>query len=169
MLGLEWSDVDFKKNTISIQRTSLYTADDGLFTDTTKMESSKRTLIMSNELAEVLRRYKAYQDEMRALANTAWIESNRLFTEWNGAPMSTNKLYNTFQRLLKKYGLPKVSLHSLRHTNATIMIEVGTNLSTMSNRLGHSQTSTTLNIYVHEIRSADAQVAESLSKALSFE
>ena len=168
LLGLEWSDIDFEKRTLTIQRSSLYTRSNGLFTDTTKNESSKRTISISDELIYILKKHQQEQNKMREEASSAWIASNRLFTEWNGAPMSTNKPYNMLRRLLKKYGLPPVSLHSLRHTNATIMIESGTDISTTAERLGHSQTSTTMNIYVHQIQSSNEHAAVNISKALAF-
>jgi integrase len=168
LLGLEWSDIDFRKKTITIQRTSLYTQADGLFTDTTKTESSKRTIVVSDELLDVLRKHNDEQKIMKKTAGEDWVNSNRLFIEWNGAPMSPNKPYHMLQRLLKKYNLPTVSLHSLRHSNATIMIESGTDLRTTSDRLGHSQTSTTMNIYVHQIKSANERAAENISKAFSL-
>ncbi len=166
LLGLEWSDVNFKEMTLTIQRSSLYTQADGMFTDTTKNESSKRTITISEELIDILRRLKQHQNEMRDEIGNMWIESNRLFTEWNGAPMSVNRPYNMLRRLLKKYDLPLVSLHSLRHTNASIMIDSGIDPRTTADRLGHSQTSTTMNIYVHQFKSSNERAAENISKAL---
>ncbi|MBR2040105.1 MAG: tyrosine-type recombinase/integrase [Clostridia bacterium] len=80
--------------------------------------------------------------------------------------MHPNTPYTYLQKLLKKYNLPKVSLHSFRHTNATIMINSGTDIRTVSGRLGHSQTSTTLNIYAHLIQKADRAAADIVSDAL---
>ena len=82
--------------------------------------------------------------------------------------MGVGTPYSILRKLLKKYNMDAVSLHSLRHTNATIMIEAGVDLKTTSARLGHSQTSTTMNIYVHEIKSAQEQAAETISRALAF-
>ena len=81
--------------------------------------------------------------------------------------MSPNKPYNMLRRLLAKYKLPTVSLHSLRHTNATLMIAAGTDIKTTASRLGHSQTSTTMNIYVHQLRSTNELAADNLSKMLT--
>lgn len=169
LLGIEWSDLDFRAKTLTIQRSSLYTKEDGVFTDTTKTESSKRTIVMSDELVLVLLRHKAAQEKLRKQVGEDWVESNRVFSEWNGAPMSPNRPYNMLRRLLEKNGLPAVSLHSLRHTNATLMIQSGTDIRTTSERLGHSKTSTTMDIYVHQIKSANEHAAANLSAALAFE
>lgn len=168
LLGLEWSDINFEEKTLTVQRSSLYTHVNGTFTDTTKNESSKRTIAISDELIYTLKRYKEEQTTLKNTAGDLWTDSDRLFVKWNGQPMSTNKPYKLLQKLLEKYDLPKVSLHSLRHTNATIMIMSGVDLNTTSERLGHSQTSTTMNIYVHHIKSANEKAAENISRALSF-
>lgn len=68
-----------------------------------------------------------------------------------------------FSDFAKRVGLPDgISIHSLRHTNATLLIAAGTNIRTVSARLGHAQTSTTTDIYAHAIQSADAAAAEAI-------
>lgn len=168
LLGLEWSDVDFEKYTITINRTSLYTVSKGTFTDTTKNDYSLRTIYVSKELIDLLKLYYEEQQREKITLGNLWIDSNRICIQWNGKPMSTNTPYEILQKLLKKYDLPQVSIHSLRHTNATIMIESGTDLKTTSARLGHSQTSTTMNIYVHQIKSSNEHAAENISKTLAI-
>ncbi len=168
LLGLEWSDVDFEKYTITINRTSLYTVSKGTFTDTTKNEYSLRTIYVSKELMDLLKLYYEEQQREKEALDDLWVDSNRICIQWNGKPMSTNTPYEILQKLLKKYELPQVSIHSLRHTNATIMIESGTDLKTTSARLGHSQASTTMNIYVHQIKSSNEHAAENISKALAI-
>ena len=168
LLGLEWSDIDFDKYTVTINRTSLYTVSKGTFTDTTKNEYSLRTIYVSKELIDLLKLYYEEQQREKVALGDLWVDSNRICIQWNGKPMSTNTPYEILQKLLKKYDLPKVSIHSLRHTNATIMIESGTDLKTTSARLGHSQASTTMNIYVHQIKSSNEHAAENISKALAI-
>lgn len=80
--------------------------------------------------------------------------------------MHPNTPYALLHKLLNKYDLPLVSLHSLRHTNASIMIASGTDIRTVSGRLGHSQTSTTLNIYAHLLQDADERAADIVSDVL---
>ncbi|MBQ2848554.1 MAG: tyrosine-type recombinase/integrase [Clostridia bacterium] len=62
--------------------------------------------------------------------------------------------------------LPYVTLHSLRHTNATLMIAEGTDVCTVSKRLGHANTATTLNIYAHALKSKDREAANNLESVL---
>lgn len=65
MLGLEWKDIDFETGVIHIQRTSNYTKARGIYTDTTKTESSVRYVKVPTEIVDRLRQYKAEQDEER--------------------------------------------------------------------------------------------------------
>ena len=94
-------------------------------------------------------------------------ESNRLFTKWNGSPMQLNTPYQKLQKILEKNGMRKVSLHSLRHSNATLLIFQGVDVKAVSSWLGHSQISTTLDIYAHQIKSADAAASDALELALT--
>ena len=71
-----------------------------------------------------------------------------------------------FARFIRENNLPDISLHSLRHTNATLLIAAGTNLQTVAARLGHASVTTTGKIYAHAIQSADAAAAETLQDLL---
>lgn len=166
LLGLEWDDIDFDNQIISIRRTSQYTAETGVFTDTTKTEQSKRSIKVSATLIDILKQHRAAQLEQRLTMGDRWQECGRVFTSLEGKPMSTSNPLNRLKKILKRAGLREVTLHSLRHTNASLLIGQGVNVRTVSGRLGHSNTSTTMNIYAHQIQSADAAAAEALDIAI---
>lgn len=166
LLGLEWSDIDFNNATITIKRTSQYTAEKGIYTDTTKTEQSKRCISIPQMLVDLLKSYRLELMQRKFALGSQWVDSDRLFIQWNGSPMHPNTPYQQLHKLLKKYNLPIVSLHSLRHTNATVLIANGTDIRTVSGRLGHSQASTTLNIYAHLLQNADRTAADVVSNAL---
>ena len=71
-----------------------------------------------------------------------------------------------FKKFISKTDLPQVTLHSLRHTNATLMIATGADIRSISGRLGPSNTSTTLNIYSHFIESRNREIADKLQEML---
>ncbi len=172
LLGLEWPDIDLTTGVISIRRTSQYGGKKlGTYTDDTKTEQSKRSIRVTQNVVELLGAYKVEQAERRLRLGDAWAgewtEHPRLFTNQDGRPMSPSTPLNRLKRILSRNGLPDVSLHSLRHTNATLLIQQGVSIRAVSGRLGHSQTSTTMNIYAHQIQSADAAAAEALDIALS--
>lgn len=171
LLGLEWPDVDFETAVISIRRTSQYGgAKLGTYTDDTKTEQSKRSIRITPSIVDLLKKYKAEQAAHRLrlgdMWNSDWFEHPRLFTNQDGKPMSPSTPLNRLKKLLDRLGLRQVSLHSLRHTSATLLIQQGVNVRTVSSRLGHSQTSTTMNIYAHQLQSADAAAAEALEIAI---
>ena len=166
LCGLEWSDIDFDNCLIDISKTSLYLVGKGTFNDTTKTESSKRVIKIPAEVIEVLKDHRAEQIKTRLKLGDQWQDSGKVFTQWNGKPIYPGTISRWFSNFIKKNNLPAVHLHSLRHTNATLLIASGADLRTVSKRLGHSNMTTTSNIYTHAIKSADERAAELLSDIL---
>lgn len=166
LCGLEWSDIDFNTSVITVQRSSLYLPEKGVFTDETKNSSSMRSIKVSSEVIKTLKRHKAWQREQAFQLGDQWKNSNRLFTSQDGDPINPDTITSWFHKFIQKNDLPDISIHSLRHTNATLMIAAGTNLQTIAHRLGHSNVITTGKIYSHAIESADAAAAETLQDIL---
>ena len=168
LFGLEWKDIDFDNKTLSIIRTSQYIGNKRIITKEPKTKSSIRTLTISDTLIKQLRRYKVWQNQERLKVGADWVDKDRLFTQWNGEPMYPDTLTKWFNQFLKRHNLRHVTLHSVRHSNATLLIAEGTDIRTVSNRLGHAQTSTTLNIYTHALTSKDKQAADTLDDVLAI-
>lgn len=166
LCALEWKDIDLANAVLCVRRSTVYLAGQGLFDDTPKTASSQRAIKLPANCIPMLKEYRAWQNQERLKVGDQWEDSDRVFTRWNGTPFRPDTLTNWFSDFVKRSGLPPVTVHSLRHTNATLLISSGTNLRTVSARLGHSQTSTTANIYAHAIQSADAAAAEALNDIL---
>ena len=155
MLGLEWKDVDFENNIISIRRTSCYTAAKGVYTDTTKTKKSQRTLKFPQEIMDMLKEYKAEQDEQALNCGDKWVETDRLYVKWNGEPMQNGTPYFWLNVFCDKHNLPFYGLHSFRHLFASLLVNSGVDIVTVSGALGHSTVSTTVNIlYGHTYQSS---------------
>ena len=167
LCGLEWSDIDFKNSVISISRASLYLSGRGVFDDTTKNESSKRVIKVPPVVVELLKLHRKEQKTERLKLGDRWTNSGKIFTQHNGKPIHPDTVSAWFVKFLERHGLPHIPLHGLRHTNASLMIANGTNVRTVSKRLGHSNTSTTVNIYTHAIQSADERAAQILDILLN--
>lgn len=165
LLGLEWPDIDLDKRIVSIVRTSQYIARQGIITKEPKNETSTRVIKLSVSAID-LRQYRVWQNEQRLAIGDQWQPTQRLFTAWDGAPMHPDVLSGWFGDFIKRTDLPQIHVHSLRHTNATLMIAGGEDILTVSRRLGHAQASTTTNIYAHAIQSANAKAAETLENLL---
>ncbi len=167
LCGLEWRDVDFSTGCLHIQRSSLYIPEKGVFEDEPKNETSKRVIKLSGSAVILLKDFKKWQERQRGELGTAWNDTGRLFTTWNGKPINPDTITAWFHDFIQRNDLPDCSIHSLRHTNATLLIASGTPIKTVSKRLGHSNVSTTGNIYTHAIQSADEAAAEALEDILS--
>ena len=166
LCGLEWKDIDFERAVISVQRSSLYLSGKGVFEDETKNETSERCMKVSDDVTAMLRIWRAEQAKEQLRLGDQWQNSDRLFTAWNGAPIRPDVITAWFHKFVTKNGLPPIHVHSLRHTNATLLIAAGTNLTTVAARLGHANTTTTGKIYAHAIKSADQAAAEALQDIL---
>lgn len=163
LCGLTWQDIDFTHNLISITKASLYLPEYGVFDDSTKNKSSERVIQVPKEMMDLLKLYQKEQNILRLSMGDQWINSGKIFTTQYGAPMHPDTLSDWFKKFIRKNDLPDIHLHSLRHTNATLLIASGTNIRTVAKRLGHSTPVTTGNIYAHAIKSADEMAAERLA------
>lgn len=169
LLGLEWKDIDFDSNVISICRTSLYSkSKGGSFTDTTKTQSSQRSLKLPAGIFDLLRRYKIEQSQQRLKMGDKWVDTDRLFITENGKPIGNSTPLKWLDEFFKRTGLRKVTIHSFRHLNASLLINAGVDVKTVSATLGHSQVSTTLNIYAHTFAQAQARASEAVANVLKF-
>ncbi len=97
-----------------------------------------------------------------------WQEFNRLFIKWNGEEMNNQTPYGWLKEFCEKNELPFYGIHSFRHFAASALISAGLDVTTVSGALGHSNSTTTLNVYCHQFQTAQARVAEAMDGAFSF-
>ncbi|NLA10907.1 MAG: site-specific integrase [Firmicutes bacterium] len=107
-------------------------------------------------MQEALKYYQQNQREKGFICHG----NNRLFITWDGKPMHPNSVSKWFPAFLRRYKLPPLNFHGLRHTSATFLISQGMDIQTVAGRLGHSTTATTQNIYSHFLESKDRQAAD---------
>lgn len=168
LLGLEWKDINFTADTLTVNRISVYLPEKGIFTSTPKTKESQRSLKVPHEIINLLLTYRAAQNEERLRIGDKWINTDRLFTVWNGATMYPTTPAEWLKKFCKRSGLKYVNVHSFRHLNASLLITSGTDIKTVSAALGHSQTSTTLNIYAHTFAETQAQASEAIAAQLNL-
>lgn len=166
LCGFEFKDFDFEQCTVSVQRASLYTPQDGIFTASTKTAKSRRTLKLPAWIFALVKRLKVEQTAQRLSMGDQWKECGRLFTKLDGSPIGLQQPYQWLQAFCKKKGLPFYGIHQFRHLNASLLIYNGEDVRSVSAALGHSQTSTTLNIYAHTFDTAQARASEALANML---
>ena len=151
LMGLEWNDIDFRNGIVSINRSSQYLADTGVFTKVPKTESSIREIAIPDFVISLLEEYKLWYEEQKSLYGELWINSNRLFVQADGKPMHPSTISKWFVKFIGQIGLPVINFHGLRHTNATLLIAQNIDVAVVAARLGHAQITTTFNFYVHPI------------------
>ena len=170
--GLSWADIDFRNGIIDINKSSLYLPEKGIFDDTTKNKSSMRSIKVPPFVIELLKDLRKEQLQEMFKQGTAWQGSRdaqeKIFTQANGKPIHPCSVTDWFEKFLERHNLPDISVHSLRHTNATLLIASGVDLRTVSKRLGHAQMTTTANIYTHAIRTADERASQVLDDMFSL-
>ena len=168
MLGLEWKDIDFKNEVIHVRRTSQYTTEKGIYTDTTKTRKSKRVSKFPPSIMELLKEFKLEQQKEAEKLGSKWIDYDRLFTKWDGTPMNPQTPYEWLKEYCEKIDIPFKNIHSLRHLHASLLIFEGVDVVAVSSDMGHSVVGTTLNLYSHMFQEARARNCDAITNALNF-
>ena len=166
LMGLEWQDVDFKNGIISINRSSQYLADMGVFTKVPKTESSIREIAIPEFIISLLEEYKLWYEEQKSIYGELWTDSDRLFVQADGKPMHPSTISKWFVKYVGQIGLPVINFHGLRHTNASLLVAQNIDIAVISARLGHAQISTTLDFYVHPLLSHNRKAGYALENLL---
>lgn len=168
LLGLEWPDIDFDAGIVTIRREAEYTTSKGHYTDTPKTKSSIRSIRLPEIVMDAFKERKIEQSRDRLKVGDRWQDTKRIFTNQEGYQLGSASMYSWLMRFCDKNGLRRVSLHSFRHLNATLLISSGTDVKTVSSLLGHSKASTTLNIYTHALSEAQARASQAVADVLNF-
>ena len=166
LMGLEWQDVDFRNGIISINRSSQYLSDMGVFTKVPKTESSIREIAIPEFIISLLEEYKLWYEEQKSLYGELWTNSDRLFVQADGKPMHPSSISKWFVKYVGTIGLPVINFHGLRHTNASLLVAQNVDIAVVSARLGHAQISTTLDFYVHPLLSHNRKAGYALENLL---
>lgn len=148
LLGLKWDSINMDNETVTIKHT-VCRFNTVIEKDNTKTKSSYRTYPMLPIAKEIFTKAKRDEDNNRRLYGDSYIENDYVFKRENGQPYPPDYLTRHFGILLKRYGMPKIRFHDLRHSCASIMINSGANLKDVQGWLGHSDIQTTGNIYGH--------------------
>ena len=98
----------------------------------------------------------------------AWTDSGYVFTDAAGMPTDPNLATREFKQVITKAGLPKLTIHGLRHTHATLLLEQGVNPKVVSERLGHASVATTMDIYSHVLPDMQEKAALAIDAALTL-
>ncbi len=166
-LGLKWTDVDLPGQRLVIRRALQRQTGTGLVFVEPKTSRSRRTVHLTGLAVEALHEHKEYTNVMREVARDRWRESGLVFTSTVGDGMEAGVVNDNLNRLLAKAGLPRIRVHDLRHTVATILLEGGAHPKLVQELLGHSTVTLTLDTYSHVTPTMHQEVTRRLDEAVA--
>ena len=174
VIGLKWDSIDFDSNIFTIRHVVTQADVDGKSTliqaDRAKTKSSVRSLPLVGGIRERLESLKEQQKKNREICgdcyNTDFL--GYVFVDEMGNLYRPNMVSDSFAALLKKHGLRKIRFHDIRHSCASLLLKNGVNLKLIQEWMGHSDISTTMNIYAHLDTTAKDVSATAMSQALSL-
>ena len=162
LCGLRWSDVDFEHQTIKIENTRTQAGKKEIEKGT-KTASSTRTLSMPETLCDMLKAAKEHQQACRAEYKNAYDDNDYVVVMEDGRPFRPNYLSELFGKFLADNDLPKIVLHELRHTFASLSNQAGIPAYNIGKALGHSTPATTQKIYTHLLDQTHTQAVEGVA------
>ncbi|WP_256975583.1 tyrosine recombinase XerC [Paenibacillus sp. MY03] len=146
--GLLWENIDFKNRVLHVRSVRSSAGEESVIKKP-KTAQSQRSLYIEDEIYELLNRVRTRQAEFKQVLGGDYIVTDYVFTREDGKPYRVNTVTEQFTTFLKRQGLPRIRLHDLRHTFASILHDEGVDLKSISEALGHSDIGTTNKIYTH--------------------
>ncbi len=170
-LALKWPAIDLERSTLSVQytpqRVKMPGEKKGRLLLKEPKRSSRRTLNLPGVIVSELLEQRRRQEEERALAGSRWKEAGFVFASGIGTPIEPRNLERASSEIVKAAGLPRVRVHDLRHTAATLLLAQGVHPRVVMELLGHSQIAVTMNTYSHVVPSLRKEAAEKMEAVLN--
>jgi integrase len=166
LFALRWQDVDFNQGRVTISRTVRRFDGRGYVFGPTKTHRSRRSISLDEETSQVLQEHRRRQLEHRLLVGPAYTDQDLIFATATGGVLADSTVRTAFNRSLRAAGLKRIRIHDLRHTAATLMLKAGVNSKVVSERLGHSTVSFTLDNYAHALPDMQRDGAEALARMI---
>ena len=167
-LGLKWSDVDFAGGRVTIQRARVQ-AGGQVYEAPPKTRASRRAIPLDAATLAALRALKAQQAAERLAWGPAWQAGGWVFTREDGVPLHPGSVTKAFYEAQARTELPRIRLHDLRHTSATLALAGGLHPKVVQERLGHATISQTLDTYSHTTPTLHEEAAARLAAMVDGE
>ncbi|WP_302187852.1 site-specific integrase [uncultured Lactobacillus sp.] len=162
LIALEWSDVDFFRKTVSINKTVTLDKAGKYTIGSPKTASSNRKIMLDDETVNILKKWRAEQS--RRIIYLGKSKNDLVFPNEHGEHFMSATVMNWNKKIAEKQGLRKIGLHGFRHTHASLCFEAGLTMQDVKDRLGHSNISTTMDIYTHVTKSRKEESVQQLAK-----
>ena len=162
VLGLRWQDIDFDGRALQINQTIL-SVNYELMVGGPKTARSRRRVALDPATLEVLGEHRKAQRVEKALIGKRYDDHGLVFPRIEGTPIHPDYFSQTFDRTVRRLGLPKIRLHDLRHTHATLGLAAGVPVKVISERLGHATSAFTADVYMHVIPDLEHDAADQIA------
>jgi integrase len=163
VLGLTWENVDLRAGRLSVVHSLTVVDYHRVAMLEPKTAKGRRSVALDPATIDALRAHRKQQLEERMVAGPTTQDSGLVFTRPSGAPIHPEYVSRRFTQLSRRAGLPRIRLHDLRHSYATAALTTGISAKVVSERLGHSSVSITLDIYSHVLPSIDEEAANTVA------
>jgi len=160
VLGLRWRDVDLGERTISVRQTVASIGGTVKIQEQPKTESSRRTVRISESVVSLLRDHRRMQIEARLRLGPVWQDHDLVFPGPMGEPFHPDAITRILARIAAAAGVPRLTVHELRHTHTTWLVLAGVPLPVISQRIGHARVSTTMDLYAHLLKDSQDMAAD---------
>jgi integrase len=165
-LALRWSDVDLDAGRLRVEQALEETQAHGIRVKAPKTRNGRRTIALpASAVAELRAHWKTQQEQRLAAGLGKAPGTSPVFADLDGRFLSPNAVTKAWPRAMTAIGMPEITLHSLRHTHASMLIASGMDILTVSRRLGHGSPTVTLRVYAHLIAGSDDRAAQIIEQA----
>ena len=165
VLALRWKDIDLERGSLSVAR-SLEQTKSGLHFKQPKTKKSRRSVTLPPITVEALRLHKAEQAMLRLRLGLGRDKNGLVCSRYDGEPRSPRAFSKEFDRFIRALDITRITLHGLRHTHATQLLEAGIHPKVVQERLGHSTIATTMDLYSHVTESMQEDAAARIDLSL---
>jgi integrase len=168
LLALRWKDVDLDAGSLKVEVSLEQTKVHGIRFKAPKTRNGRRSIALPSHIVSELRgHWRAQQEQRLALGLGKAPRDSQVLATFDGKPRSPNAVTKEWTLAMAKAGMPKVTLHSLRHTHASMLIASGMDILTISRRMGHGSPTITLAVYGHLFKGKDAEAAKVMETAFA--
>lgn len=166
LVGLKWSDINYKTGILTVSRSNYKLTGDTKINSKSTKTGKSRKIMLPPYCITMLKQHRTEQVKTQSMLGDRWEGDNWIFTQADGKPMYPTTPTQSFSKFLKRNGLTHKKFHALRHTSATLLLSNGTNIKNVATRLGHAQLKTT-DRYVHAVEQAEREAANTFEKLLN--
>jgi integrase len=168
VLGLRWVDVDEQLGLLFVNQ-QVVQVGGSTHIGPPKTKAGRRVVPLDTTTVRLIGTHREHQERERALWGDAWLDTGLVFTREDGTQLSPEMVSRLFKRLTRTAALPVIRFHGLRHTSASLALAAGVAMKVVSDRLGHSTTGITADLYTHVVPAVAQDAADAIARLIAVE